>query len=283
MYSSTLANRFTFRPLPASAAAGFSLLYRRPYPQQLRGKQLRRVSLKCYTKQDNYFLKIMSTYIQQVNPAAILGYSLPFITLLDTTAPAFQFHAGRSSMSAGRMYTQMTIADPALLQALEAMPEFASLEKRSYVTASGNTSVIFKALPYAQLLALMGGLASLGIKFDTELANQQAKLTQSGVPLDARAAYDHFVQDATAFLNQVQSLNLPELASRKGIGPVERPMRSIGLAKGPSGVYVSPDPVDPRYVQVIVRGKISGADVVKIRDLAYDHYEKLGLRVQLFG
>jgi len=225
----------------------------------------------------------MSTYIQQVNPAALLGYSFPFITLRDPNGPTFKFYAGRTTLTAGRMYAQMTIDDPALQQTLEALPEYSTLEKRIYVNASGCTSVTFRSVPYQQLLALMSAMSSLGIKFDTELANQQAAMVQSGVSPSAQAAYDQFVHDATTFLGQVQLLSLPELASRKGICAMERPLRAIGIAKGSSGVYVTPDPFDPRYVQVIIRGKVSAADVVKIRDLAYDHYEKLGIRVQLTG
>lgn len=221
-------------------------------------------------------------YVAQFNPAAVQGYALPGISSLDATAsvpgPGLEFQAYRGNANSGGMRIDIEVRNPAFRALLEACPLFAPALRWS-PQYGGHLHA--DKVPYAQVLALMGQLYARGVRFDSELANQQALGALQGVPPACQQAYARFLRDADAFLQLVRLLNIQALATGKGLRNVEHPFRARALMHGGSAVLVTPDPYDSRFVQVTVRSAIWRQDLLQLRETAYSHYESLGQRVQL--
>jgi hypothetical protein len=225
-------------------------------------------------------------YLTQFNPAAVAGYELPFIVADDppsggpTAEPLFE--AYRPIAHSGFMQVRVASTDPVFRQAAEAVPYFAAIAAASRQWQYPQFAC-FRAdkVPYAQVLALMGELHRAGAVFDSELANRQARAAHAGMPADCRQAYDAFLRDADAFLQKAAQLGVQALVTRKGVREVVHPFRALALMHGSSAVLVTPDPYDAQFVQVTLRSQMWRADLLALRELAYRHYEGLGLRVQL--
>jgi len=218
----------------------------------------------------------------QVNPAAVLGYSLPLIFAEQAAPlPVLDLDASRNNGGSGALDLNIMTPDPVFRQAIEAVPFLSALKENPRWNLSRFGSMTGK-VTYTEMLQLMAALYQVGVRFDSELANRQANAAAIGVPADVATAYRQFSLDATAFLQKVDALGLVALASRKGVRQVENPFRALALMHGSSAVMVNPDPFQAGYVHVTLRGCFFRTDALTLRALAYDHYEALGLRVQLF-
>jgi len=220
----------------------------------------------------------MNRYSNQVNPAAVLGYALPSIYTDRAPSTDFNFHARKLTLSSGTMFVELFTKDTCLLQLLDSSdildPKYLSdldLDGKRFIRGR---------LEYDKLTVLMGAMHESGYNFERELANRQADAAAKGASLAILAAYETFQSEAVAFLQKVQALNLVALASPKGIRQVQHPFRATAIVNGSASVLVSPDPHDERFVDITVRSGLFDPAVLQIRELAYDHYEKLGMRVQ---
>lgn len=220
----------------------------------------------------------MNRYSDQVNPAAVLGYTLPSIYTNLPPSADFDFNADKLTLSSGAMYVELITKDTRLLQLLDTS-DVLDPKYLSDLDMDGKRFIRGR-LEYGRLTVLMGLMHQAGYGFERELANRQADAAVNGASLAVRAAYESFQSEATSFLQKVQALNLVALASPKGIRQVQHPFRATAIVHGSASVLVSPDPHDERFVDITVRSGLFDPAVLQIRELAYDHYEKLGMRVQ---
>ena len=214
------------------------------------------------------------------NPAAVLGYSPSFIEL-EPTSPRLEFHASRYNAGLGSMNLTINSRDPAVRAALEATPSLSEATTRLGWDVGYGGEIRMEAVPFADVLQIMGVLYSLGFRFHSQLSNLQAQVQAYGVPPATQAAYDAFLRTATGFLQQVQALGLTPLGSRKGIRHVSNPRRALAVMHYTSAVLVTPDPHQANFVRITLRG-LSRTDKLTLRTLAYDYFDQVGLRVQLY-
>lgn len=214
------------------------------------------------------------------NPAAVLGYS-PSLIELDQPNPLLAFNAGRYNAALGSMELSIKSKDHTVRTALEAVASLADAIARIGWAVTDGGELRADRVPFDDVLQVMGILYGLGFRFHSQLANLQAQAEAYGVSPATQAAYDVFLGHASGFLQQVQSLMLTPLDSRKGIRQIAHPQRAVAVMHYSSAVFVTPDPHEPNFVCVTLRG-LSRNDKLTLRTLAYDYFGQVGLRVQLY-
>ena len=209
------------------------------------------------------------------NPAAVLGCSLRH---LDETGPDGYLTGSADSVSTDRLSGTVYSKDPVVLAAIRALPGLASQASAMLSQAT----LYYRSLAYDDVLAIAAELGRGGKQFSDPLLAEQVRARLAGqASLCAREAYDCYVQQADAFLHRVLDLKLAALAKCTDVREVTSPCRALSAAFRSTGVYVSPDQHDERYVHVQVVRIRDRKQLLAVRDLAFDHYGSVGQRVLL--
>lgn len=220
-------------------------------------------------------MQAMTTF----NPAAVLGASVPYV-FFDKLRDDALAHITRDSRRTGKMSGRIFTRDLNTGLRIQALPALADDVRIQEWDPS--RQLYLTSVSYETLELVFGEMYRAGVQLPDPLLCAQAQVACAGrAPADFQAAYDQYVRDADLLLMRIESLRLPVFIKCKGPRTVAAPRRARSLTAGAKGVHITPDLYNARYVRVWLAGldEVTG---YMLRDMAYDHYESQGLRVQVF-
>jgi hypothetical protein len=217
------------------------------------------------------------TTTKDFSPAAVLGTSIHLIDFALDSENYIQFW--RQGKRTGTLRGGLRIRNPKLYNAIVNNPK---LSQYSFIqTWKAPYSASAKDLAYEDALLILAEALNVGYSIPNGLLAEQARVAAMGVvPLDCQAAYLRHLQAADDFLVKVISAGFKELAKNKGLRTVTAPRRARAVTSAAKGVHVFPDAYNERYVNIDLY-TLSEETYLGLRDLAFEHYEPLGLRPYL--